>query len=67
MYVHPPRECGVSTEDLECLGCGAKLNGLRPGQCVHVDEVRRKAAAAEVAERAEYERLKAKYEPKAVP
>ena len=59
-----PSTCGISTEDLECLGCGMKLGGRKPWQCGHEDAEKRRAAQAEAKERAELARLKAKYEGK---
>lgn len=39
----PPRDCGFSNEDLECLGCGVKLGCIKPGHCYLVEgEVARK-------------------------
>jgi hypothetical protein len=28
---HAPRDCGMSNEELECLGCGKKLGCVRAG------------------------------------
>lgn len=33
----PPKECGFSNEDLECLGCGTKLGCVKPGHCYVVE------------------------------
>ena len=33
----PPRHCGSSNEDLECLGCGCKIGCLEPGHCYAVE------------------------------
>lgn len=33
----PPRDCGSSNEDLECLGCGEKLGHIAPGHCYLVE------------------------------
>lgn len=33
----PPEGCGLSNEDLECLGCGQKLGCIKPGHCYAVD------------------------------
>ena len=34
---YPPVGCGQSNEDLECLGCGAKLGCIKPGHCYAVE------------------------------
>jgi hypothetical protein len=33
----PPKDCGVSNEDLECLGCGVKIGCLKKGSCYAVE------------------------------
>lgn len=33
----PPRDCGFSNEDLECMGCGTKLGCVVPGHCYLVE------------------------------
>lgn len=33
----PPSQCGFSTEDLDCLGCGVKLGCVKPGHCYAVE------------------------------
>jgi len=33
----PPRECGFTNEDLECMGCGQKLGCIQPGHCYAVE------------------------------
>ena len=32
-----PEDCGMSNEELECLGCGRKLGCIRPGHCYAVE------------------------------
>lgn len=61
----PPPECRWASEDLECLGCGAKLwhlNGSRPGFCFNVEAQKAEQARKEAAERELYQKLRAKYE-----
>ncbi len=59
-----PRDCMISTEDLECVGCGVKLRLLKPGECYHETCEKEEAVKRESAERLELARLKAKYEVK---
>lgn len=33
----PPKGCGVSNEDLECLGCGVKIGCVKSGHCYAVE------------------------------
>ncbi|MDP3999500.1 MAG: hypothetical protein Q8P76_02825 [bacterium] len=33
----PPRDCGFSNEQLECLGCGAKLGCIKSGHCYAIE------------------------------
>lgn len=33
----PPHDCGLSNEDLECLGCGQKLGCIKPDHCYAVE------------------------------
>ncbi len=33
----PPEGCGVSNEDLECLGCGIKIGCVKSGHCYAVE------------------------------
>lgn len=32
-----PHECGVSNEDLECLGCGEKIGLIKLGHCYYLE------------------------------
>jgi hypothetical protein len=34
---YPPEHCKFINEDLECLGCGAKVHCIKPGHCVAVE------------------------------
>lgn len=59
-----PRECGIMNTDLECDGCGAKINCLKPGECPGIEEAERAIREKEAKERQQLAYLKAKYEGK---
>lgn len=57
-----PRHCRYADQDLCCLGCGAHLNCLKPDQCYYEDCEKAEALERDKKDRAEYERLKLKFE-----